>query len=103
MPKETALLARRHRHFRDVTLLKILMGYLIEKLFKQVNHIAQERGRSYFFNGRVKRIEGDVWRANAKVQGSSLYDVRIGFEDDFLDVQCSCPFLERDLETCKHI
>jgi SNF2-related domain/Helicase conserved C-terminal domain/SWIM zinc finger len=79
------------------------MGYLTEKLFKQVNHIAQERGRSYFVNGRVKVVEGDSWRANAKVQGSSLYGVGIVFEDDFLDVQCSCPFFEREMETCKHI
>lgn len=79
------------------------MGYLTEKLFKQVNHIVQERGRSYFFNGSVKYIEGSAWRVNAMVQGSSLYDVRIVFEDDFLDVQCSCPFFERELETCKHI
>ena len=79
------------------------MGYLTEKLFKQVNHVAQERGRSYFANGRVKFVKGDSWRANAKVQGSSLYDVGIVFEDDFLDVQCSCPFFEREMETCKHI
>ncbi|MGE5305191.1 MAG: SNF2-related protein [Alphaproteobacteria bacterium] len=79
------------------------MGYLTEKLFKQVNHIAQERGKSYFMNGRVKFVEGDSWRANAKVQGSSLYDVGIVFEDDFLDVQCSCPYFEREMETCKHI
>ena len=79
------------------------MGYLTEKLFKQVNRIAQERGRSYFFNGSVKRIEGDARRADAKVQGSRLYDVWIASEDDFLDVKCSCPFFDRELETCKHI
>jgi superfamily II DNA or RNA helicase len=79
------------------------MGYLTEKLFKQVGRISQERGRTYFFNGAVKRIDGDAWRVNAKVQGSSLYDVRIVFEDDFLDVKCSCPFFDRELETCKHI
>jgi hypothetical protein len=79
------------------------MGYLTEKLFKQVNHIAQERGRSYFFNGSVKGIDGDARRANAKVQGASLYDVKMVFEDDFLDVYCSCPFFDREFETCKHI
>jgi hypothetical protein len=79
------------------------MGYLTEKLFAQVNRIAQERGRLYFFSGSVKRITGDSWRANAMVQGSSLYDVKIVFEDDFLDVQCSCPFFDREFETCKHI
>ncbi|HWX76710.1 MAG TPA: SWIM zinc finger family protein, partial [Candidatus Acidoferrales bacterium] len=51
----------------------------------------------------MKRIEGDAWRAKAKVQGSTLYDVRITSEDDFLDVKCSCPYFERELETCKHI
>jgi uncharacterized Zn finger protein len=79
------------------------MGYLTEKLLDQVNHLAQERGRSYFFNGWVKRIDGDAWRVNAKVQGASLYDVGVAFEDDFLDVSCSCPFFDRELETCKHI
>lgn len=57
----------------------------------------------YFFAGSVKRIEGDAWRANATVQGSSLYDVRIASDDDFLDVNCSCPYFARELETCKHI
>ena len=79
------------------------MGYLTDKIFKQVHRVAQERGRSYFFAGSVKRIEGDAWRATATVQGSSLYDVSIASEDDFLDVKCSCPYFDRELETCKHI
>ncbi len=79
------------------------MGYLTEKLFKQVNRTAQERGRSYFVSGRVRRIDGDARRAHAEVQGKSVYDVDIAFEDDFLDVQCSCPFFDGELETCKHI
>ena len=79
------------------------MGYLTEKLYKQVHRFTQERGRSYFFAGSVKRIEGDAWDVNAKVQGSSLYDVRIVSEDEFLDVKCSCPYFEKELETCKHI
>src|SRR5438094_551656 len=79
------------------------MGYLTEKLFKQVHRVAQERGRSYFFNGSVKKIEGTAWRASAKVQGSTLYDVIIASDDDFLDVQCSCPYFDKELETCKHI
>jgi hypothetical protein len=79
------------------------MGYLTEKLYTQVNHIAQERGRSYFVNGRVKSVYGSSWRAEAKVQGSSLYDVSVAFEENFLDVQCSCAYFEREMETCKHI
>src|ERR1043166_3292277 len=79
------------------------MGYLTEKLSIQVHHIAQERGRSYFFNGSVKQVEGNEWRVTAKVQGSALYNVIIASEDDFLDVQCSCPYFDKELETCKHI
>ena len=79
------------------------MGYLTEKLFKQVHRLAQERGRSYFFAGSVRQIEGDAWRASARVQGASLYEVGISSEDDFLDVKCSCPYFDRELQTCKHI
>ncbi len=79
------------------------MGYLSEKISKQVDRLSQERGRLYFIGGAVKRIEGDAWRVDARVQGSHLYAVRIAFADDFLEVTCSCPFFDRDLETCKHI
>ncbi|MDZ4346952.1 MAG: SNF2-related protein, partial [Candidatus Binatia bacterium] len=79
------------------------MGYLSEKVFKQVDTLSRERGRLYFLAGAVKHIEGDAWRVGAKVQGSHLYGVRIAFADDFLEVNCSCPFFDRDLVACKHI
>ncbi|MBI3065801.1 MAG: DEAD/DEAH box helicase [Deltaproteobacteria bacterium] len=79
------------------------MGYLSEKVFNQVDRLSRERGRSYFIGGAVKRIEGDAWRVDARVKGSHLYGVRIAFADDFLEVNCSCPFFDRDLVTCKHI
>src|SRR3989337_713169 len=89
--------------FPDITLLSFAMGYLSEKVFNQVDRLSRERGRSYFVGGAVKRIEGDAWRVDARVQGSHLYGVRIAFADDFLEVNCSCPFFDRDLVTCKHI
>jgi superfamily II DNA or RNA helicase len=79
------------------------MGYLTEKMFDSVGRISQERGRSYFFSGAVKRIEGDAWRATGIVKGAELYEVRFSFEDDFLNVSCSCPFFARELSSCKHI
>src|SRR3972149_7626899 len=89
--------------FPDITLLSFAMGYLSEKILKQVDTISRERGKLYFLAGAVKRIEGDAWSVAARVQGSHLYGVRIGFADDFLEVNCSCPFFDRDLVTCKHI
>src|SRR3990172_11404448 len=89
--------------FFDITLVSFAMGYMSEKIFKQVDRLSRERGRSYFVSGAVKRIEGDAWRVAARVQGSHLYGVRIAFADNFLDVNCSCPFFDRDLVTCKHI
>src|SRR3990170_2152879 len=82
--------------FPDITLLSFAMGYLSEKIFEQVDRLSRERGRSYF-------IGGDAWRVDARVKGSHLYGVRIAFGDDFLEVNCSCPFFDRDLVTCKHI
>jgi len=79
------------------------MGYLSEKILKQVDTISRERGKLYFLAGAVKRIEGDAWRVDAKVRGSHLYGVRIAFADDILEVNCSCPLFDRDLVTCKHI
>ena len=79
------------------------MGYLTEKIYDAVGRISQERGRSYFFRGAVKKIEGDAWRAAAKIQGSQLYEIRLSFAEDCLNVSCSCPFFARELNVCKHI
>jgi SNF2 domain-containing protein/helicase-like protein/SWIM zinc finger len=79
------------------------VGYLTEKIFDAVGRISQERGRSYFLRGAVKRIEGDAWRVTGKVQGSQLYEIHLSFAEDCLNISCSCPFFRRELSTCKHI
>ena len=79
------------------------MGYVTEQLADEVAQLTQQRGRSYFLNGAVRIIEGDADHVAATVQGSRRYEVEISVGEIFLDTSCTCPFYERDYETCKHI
>lgn len=79
------------------------MGYVTEQLADEVVPLTQQRGRSYFLGGAVRVIEGDADHIAATVQGSRRYEVEISVGEIFLDTSCTCPFYERDYETCKHI
>ena len=37
------------------------------------------------------------------VQGTYLYDVNVSADKHVIQVSCTCPFFERDLDPCKHI
>ncbi|HEU4343210.1 MAG TPA: DEAD/DEAH box helicase [Candidatus Binatia bacterium] len=79
------------------------MGYVTEQLSDAVRGLTKQRGRSYFLSGAVRLIEGDASHVSATVQGSRRYEVEISIGEPFLDFSCTCPFYERDFETCKHI
>ena len=80
-----------------------VMGYLTDELSDGVGQLTKQRGRSYFLAGAVRLMEADGSRVTATVQGSLLYEVEIFVAEAFLDASCTCPFYERDFETCKHI
>ncbi|MGH7872587.1 MAG: SNF2-related protein [Candidatus Binatia bacterium] len=48
-------------------------------------------------------MEGDAWSLHAGVQGTYLYDVNVSADKHVIQVSCTCPFFERDLDPCKHI
>ena len=79
------------------------MGYLTDELSDGVGQLTKQRGRSYFLGGAVRLIEADGSHVTATVQGSRQYEVEILVAKTFLDASCTCPFYERDFETCKHI
>jgi uncharacterized Zn finger protein len=60
-----------------------------------------ERGRDYFFQGRVEHIDGDGVAVRASVHGSQDYTVDLRGDDGVLDYACDCP-VGSDGEFCKH-
>jgi uncharacterized Zn finger protein len=59
------------------------------------------RGEAYFRAGAVRSLNVGPEGADAAVQGTRRYRVRLSMEDGELDFTCSCP-LGRDDEFCKH-
>ena len=80
-----------------------MSGSLTARFFNQVDRLSQERGRRYFLRGAVSFIEGSNTSIHAGVQGTRLYDVDISIDKRVIDVSCTCPFFERELDPCKHI
>ncbi len=67
---------------------------------------AFERGRRYYQNGRVKRLEKDgEYDYYADVQGSRQYHVYLSVDDsgDVENFDCDCPAFETYGGPCKHI
>ncbi|WP_018663041.1 DEAD/DEAH box helicase [Heyndrickxia acidiproducens] len=61
------------------------------------------RGMSYYKRGLVKDLwyDSSLEQWNAKVYGTEPYDVRIAFENGYVNSDCSCPAFEQ-YEECKH-
>jgi superfamily II DNA or RNA helicase len=76
---------------------------LTGRFFNQVDRLSQERGRRYFLRGAVSFVEGDARSVHAGVQGTYLYDVRVSIDKHVVNASCTCPFFEREFESCKHI
>lgn len=63
--------------------------------------LAFERGEDYANGGRVTRLHLTPSTAEADVQGSALYHVRLWMEDGEPRFACSCP-VGADGQFCKH-
>ena len=60
-----------------------------------------ERGRNYYRQDRVQKVEIDGGEIRATVRGSNYYDVAIDIVDDTIRTHCSCPYDYAG--DCKHI
>ncbi len=58
-----------------------------------------ERGRKYYWAGRVKSVKTNGNNVSANVVGTELYEVNIYFENGKLDGDCTCPYNYG----CKHM
>jgi superfamily II DNA or RNA helicase len=78
-------------------------GYLTSKVFDDADARTRSRGRAYFGAGAVRKLSGDDWSVEARVQGSRLYEVDIIRLQDSFESSCSCPYYDGSLTICKHI
>ena len=61
------------------------------------------KGRSYFLQGAVTRIDGGRWFADAVVHGTRNYTVAISREGETFTGSCDCPYFFDRQAICKHI
>jgi len=61
------------------------------------------RGAQYARAGAVRFVEGTDDVVVAKVAGEEIYEVRLRHHDHTLFVSCTCRYVVRYLEPCKHI
>jgi superfamily II DNA or RNA helicase len=61
------------------------------------------KGRAYFLDRAVTRIEGDAWSVQATVRGSRDYQVTIRREGRVFSGSCECPYFDDRFVICKHI
>lgn len=60
------------------------------------------RGKKYFEEGRVGRIQSDRKTFIAPVEGTEHYEVEISLGEDHIEeMLCNCPYAEED--NCKHM
>src|SRR5579883_2127390 len=72
-------------------------------LAKRFSKRVQDKGRAYFFSNAVKIDNISERFAEATVRGTEDYEVDLELQGKTLVAYCSCPFVDRFLEPCKHI
>ncbi len=76
---------------------------LTQALASDVPGGSRAKGRLYFLEGAVTRIEGTAWSADATVRGSHDYHVTIRRDGEAFSASCECPYFIDRLTICKHI
>lgn len=75
-----------------------------DSLYDHADNYIIERGRNYFLAGKVRSLTlSDDSLFEATVQGTALYNVKVGFDTDeftLLQWNCDCPY---DGNLCKHV
>ena len=76
---------------------------LTQALAPSVPGGSRVKGRAYFLDRAVTRIEGDAWSVEATVRGSRDYHVTIRREGPVFTGRCECPYFDDRFVVCKHI
>lgn len=77
--------------------------WLTKKFSRLVDSAIRGRGEQYFYQGRVSITKGNRKSVEARVHGTSNYEVSLEIADNGLVVDCDCPYFEDNVEACKHI
>src|SRR4029078_12801782 len=76
---------------------------LSAKLSRFFSSAIQKRGRSYFLGGVVRITQGTEHSVQATVRGTSNYRVSLSYDQQELNVSCTCPYFDDALDPCKHL
>ncbi len=63
----------------------------------------QERGKTYYFDGRVALITTSSEIISAQVRGTGKYDVVLVRSGEVLNVSCTCRYFADTSDCCKHV
>jgi hypothetical protein len=75
---------------------------LATRLADDFSATVRNRGKSYFWQGRVRIQRGTASRVEARVRGSRNYEVSLDWQDGALSAWCDCPHFDSD-GACKHL
>ena len=75
----------------------------LQVIQRDFSHKTRERGEEYYRRGTVEIIDSEPNRVRARVQGSNLYHLSIGWDGSQYSYSCSCPRFQEHDDLCKHI
>ncbi len=75
---------------------------LLKRLTGDFSAAVRNRGKSYFWQGRVRIQNGSNSQVEARVRGSRTYEVSLDWKNGVLSAWCDCPYFDSD-GPCKHL
>ena len=75
---------------------------LARKLSGDFSVGTRQRGQDYYWQSCVTIQYGSADVVDARVQGTRAYNVRLVWEDGFLDASCDCAYFDSE-GACKHV
>ncbi|HEV2381711.1 MAG TPA: SNF2-related protein [Terriglobia bacterium] len=75
---------------------------LSQRLSRDFTASARSRGRDYFWQQRVRILQGSNSQVEAKVRGSETYGVSLDWKNGVLSAFCDCPYFDSE-GACKHL
>lgn len=75
----------------------------IQQLKSDFPRHTRRKGEDYYRRNLVQIVDSEPGRIRARVQGTALYDVNVGWDDVEYHYHCSCPYFVDEGEPCKHL
>jgi len=75
----------------------------IQQLKSDFPRHTRRKGEDYYRRNLVQIVDGEPGRISARVQGTALYNVSVGWDDVEYHYHCSCPYFVQEGEPCKHL